>query len=324
MIAAILMVGGIGAVAALILGISSVTFAVKMDPREKAVLDQLPGANCGACGYAGCAAFAQELVRNTDAEMTCPAVKGETLQAISDILGRALGAGAPLKAFVRCKGSPNATQNRFLYVGPQDCMAAQIMQGGSKACQFGCLGLGSCVDVCLFDAISMGEDGLPHVVKEKCTGCGKCVAACPRGIIQLIPIDASFAVGCSSSDSAKDMKQLCSVGCIKCSLCADICPFEAITVSRTSAAIIDQEKCHRCGLCVSVCPTGVIASLEVPAKARIILEKCKGCGICEQICPVNAASGTVKQPYTIDEGRCIGCGLCIEKCPADAIERVSS
>ncbi|MGC9325216.1 MAG: 4Fe-4S binding protein [Desulfomonilia bacterium] len=324
MVAAILMVGGIGCVAALILGISAVTFAVKMDPREKAILDQLPGANCGACGYAGCAAFAHELTTNPETGMACPAVNEDALKTISEILGRSLGAGAPLRAFVRCKGTPEVTQSKYQYVGPRDCGAAQIIAGGSKACQFGCLGLGSCVEACPFDAIFMGEDGLPHIVREKCTGCGKCVLACPRGIIQLFPIEANFGVACLSSDTAKDMKKLCEVGCIKCSLCADVCPFEAITVSKTRAAEIDQDKCRRCGLCVSVCPTGVIDSIEVPAKARIIPEACKGCAICEQVCPVNAISGEPKKPYIINEGRCIGCGLCIEKCPADAIERVPS
>jgi len=126
------MIGGIGFVAALILGISAVTFAVQMDPREKAVLDQLPGANCGACGYAGCAAFAHEITVNPETEMACPAVNENALKAMSDILGRELGGSAGFIAFVGCKGSPDQTVTRYNYVGPRDCRAAQIVAGGSR------------------------------------------------------------------------------------------------------------------------------------------------------------------------------------------------
>lgn len=320
----ILLIGGIGCVAALILGISSVTFAVKMDPREKAVLDQLPGANCGACGMAGCAAFAHELTVNDQAEMTCPAVNEEALAVISEVLGRSLGGGTSVVACVCCKGSPAETVDRYNYIGPKDCRSAQIIAGGAKGCGFGCLGLGTCVDVCPFSAMYMGEDGLPHVIIERCTGCGKCVEVCPRGIIKLIDKTGNYSVGCISKDTAKVMKQLCKVGCIKCGLCVDICPFEAITVSKDNAALIDQNRCRSCGLCVGVCPTGVITPMRKPEKVSIIAERCKGCAICEQICPVNAISGEIKKPFVVDDSRCIGCGMCIEKCPTDAIERIRS
>lgn len=318
------MIGGIGFVAAVILGISAVTFAVEMDPREKAILDQLPGANCGACGFAGCAAFAHEITENAEAKMACPAVKEDALKAMSEILGRDLGGGATFIAFVGCKGSPDQTITRYTYVGPRDCRAAQLIAGGSKACQYGCLGLGSCVDVCPFDAIRMGEDGLPHVLKNKCTGCAKCVEACPRSIIKLIPRSGNYCVSCISCDVSKDMKGYCKVGCIKCGLCKDVCPFDAITVSRDKAAEIDQGKCHACGLCVGACPTNIISFLHTPLKAHVIDEKCKGCGICAQICPVEAISGKAKEPYLVSESKCIGCGMCIDKCPADAIERIVS
>ncbi len=318
------MIGGIGFVAALILGISAVTFAVQMDPREKAVLDQLPGANCGACGYAGCAAFAHELTVHPETEMACPAVNENALRAMSDILGRELGGSAGFIAVVGCKGSPDQTVTRYNYVGPRDCRAAQIVAGGSKGCQYGCLGLGTCVDVCPFGAIYMGEDGLPHVLEDTCTGCGKCVDACPRSIMQLIPKTGNYFVGCISRDISKDMKQFCKVGCIKCGICADICPFDAITVSKDRSAVIDQNKCHACGLCVSVCPTSVISYVKTPLKVHVIEEKCKGCSICEQVCPVDAISGKPKEPYVVNENKCIGCGMCIDKCPADAIERTVS
>ncbi|HNY65348.1 MAG TPA: 4Fe-4S binding protein [Deltaproteobacteria bacterium] len=321
MLTATLVVGGIGAVCALILGISLVTFAVKMDAREKEVMDNLPGANCGACGFAGCAALAHELTVNPDTRMTCPAVNEKMLQAIGEILGRDMGGVSPVIAAVRCRGGRQEAPVRYEYVGPRDCRSAQLIAGGPKGCGYGCLGLGTCATVCPFDAMVMGEDGLPRVITDKCTGCGKCVDACPRDIIALVPKTGNYCVGCISQDAPKDMKKICSVGCIKCGICADVCPFEAIVSEKGKAARIDQDKCRKCGLCVGVCPVSVITSRTAPEKARIIPQKCKGCGICEQVCPVEAISGKAKEPYRVDPGKCMGCGLCIEKCPTEAIER---
>jgi Na+-translocating ferredoxin:NAD+ oxidoreductase RNF subunit RnfB len=324
MLIATIVVGGIGAVCALILGISLVTFAVKMDAREKEVVEMLPGANCGACGYAGCAALAHELTVNPDVPMACPAVKEETIRQIAALLGREMGGVEPSIACVRCKGGPQEAPSRYEYVGPRDCRSAQLIAGGPKGCQYGCLGMGSCVTVCPFDAINMGEDGLPHVIPAKCTGCGKCVEACPRGIISLVPTSGNFCVSCISEDAPKDMKKICSVGCIKCGICADACPFDAISSDKGQAALINQDKCRKCGLCVGVCPVNVITSRSAPGKVRVIPEKCIGCGICEQVCPAEAVSGRTKEPYTVDPDKCIGCGMCMGKCPADAMERENS
>ncbi len=324
MLIATLVVGAIGAVCALILGISLVTFAVKMDAREKEVVEMLPGANCGACGFAGCAALAHEITVNPEAPMACPAVKEDTIKAIAALLERDMGSLEPAVACVRCKGGPQEAPSRYEYVGPRDCRSAQLVAGGPKVCQYGCLGMGSCVTVCLFDAMAMGEDGLPHVNIDTCTGCGKCVEACPRGIIALVPKTGTYCVSCISEDTPKDMKKICSVGCIKCGICADVCPFEAITAEKGKAALIDQDRCRKCGLCTGVCPVGVIAGRTVPEKARIIPGACIGCGICEQVCPTEAVSGRAKEPYSVDPGTCIGCGLCLAKCPADAIERYNA
>jgi len=323
MLDAVFVIGGVGFLAALVLGIAAVTFAVKPDPKEAEVLDLLPGANCGACGYAGCAAFAHALVQDPDTPMACTAVDADTAQRISSLLGRELDVAGPMVASIRCMGSRDRAGSRFSYVGPMDCRAAHLVAGGYKACGYGCLGLGTCEAVCPFDAIHMGADGLPEVVLERCTGCGTCVDACPRGIIRLVPKDALVEVRCVSLDSPKVMKGACDIGCIKCMLCVNVCPFDAIDVSDNGRPpVIDQDKCHRCSLCVDVCPRGVIDIYRVPQKVRIVEDRCIGCSICEQVCPFDAISGEPKGVYVVDLDRCRGCGLCVEKCPKDAIVRV--
>ncbi len=264
---ALLIIGGIGLVAAAILSVAAKLLAVEVDPKEAAVAEALPGANCGGCGFAGCSAYATELVTNPDAEFCCPVANEKDLEVLSAILERPLGGGAPLVAFVRCRGSIENAESKYQYLGVTDCRAAQLVAGGPKDCSFGCLGLGSCVTVCPFDAMYMGDDGLPHIIDAKCVACGKCVAACPRNIIELIPEGAQEVVGCISEDAGKFVRQYCSVGCISCKKCVKVCPVDAITVAgKTSPAVIDQSLCTKCGECVSACPTSAIVDKlsEVP------------------------------------------------------------
>ena len=225
-----------------------------------AVLENLPGANCGGCGYAGCAAFASALCNDEEMEFCCPVASAEEVAAISEVLGRDLGGTAPVVAFVRCQGSNEKAETRYQYLGVQDCRAAQLIAGGPKDCPFGCLGLGSCVEACKFNALVMGPDGLPKVNEENCVGCGKCVDACPRNIIELVPQGAEVVVGCISKDPGKFVRKYCTVGCISCKKCVKVCPEEAITVEGNEAAVIDQTKCTGCGQCVEACPTHAIVN----------------------------------------------------------------
>ena len=192
-------------------------------------MDRLPGANCGSCGYAGCAAFAHELTSNPDAVMACPAVSAEALKAISQLLGKELGEVSPLIACVRCKGGLNETASRYEYVGPRTVVRHRSA-GGPKGCEYGCLV--RTASPCPFDA-EMAKTDFPCNA-EKCTGCGS-VTACPRGIIALILRSANFSVSCISKDAPKEMKKNCSVGCIMRDL--QRCPpLDAISVSKDKAA----------------------------------------------------------------------------------------
>jgi electron transport complex protein RnfB len=252
---AVLITAGIGMLLAIVLVVAGRFFAVEVDPTVKAVLENLPGANCGGCGSAG---YAAEICASDTTEFKCPVCSPEAVQAIGAILGRELGAAGGSKvAFVRCGGSCDKAQQKFEYQGVQDCKAAQLVAGGAKTCGFGCLGLGSCVTACKFGAITIGANGLPLVKLENCVACGACVEACPRGIIELVDKEAKIMVNCVSKDKPKPTKDSCQVGCIKCKICVKNCPAEAIVVEG-GAAVIDQAKCTACGVCVEKCPTGAI------------------------------------------------------------------
>jgi NADPH-dependent glutamate synthase beta subunit-like oxidoreductase len=77
---------------------------------------------------------------------------------------------------------------KYQYDGVTDCRAAFLLAGGPKECPVGCIGLGSCVRSCPFDALEIGADGLPRVNAAKCTGCGTCVRTCPAGIMHLTSV----------------------------------------------------------------------------------------------------------------------------------------
>ena len=200
-------------------------YASKRFATERGLVDEiadlLPNANCGACGFPGCRGYAEALATG-EAEVTqCP-VGGERLaRQIAELLGVEVGEMEPYVAVVQCRGGKGKAGENVIYDGIEDCRAAHMISGGPKACVYGCLGLGSCVRACPYDAIYMGEEGLPVVIEEKCVGCGKCVEACPRGITKLIPLRQKVYLGCVSKDRAKEVKKVCSVGCIACKLCAN-------------------------------------------------------------------------------------------------------
>lgn len=253
----IISLGGLGLVFGVGLGYASKKFKVEVDERIPLVKDCLPGANCGGCGFAGCEAFAQAVVEGNAPANGCVVAGASAAEKIGAVLGVEVSATEPNKAFVKCGGNCSSAKKSGAYYGLRDCNeAAVIPGGGDKSCSYGCLGLGSCVKVCQFDAIHV-VDGIAIVDEEKCTGCGMCAKTCPKHVIEIKPVSATIKVQCNSKDKLKDVKEVCSVGCIGCGVCSKLCPSGAITMEN-NIPVIDKEKCTLCMTCVQKCPTKAI------------------------------------------------------------------
>ena len=250
-------VGGTGLVVAILLGIASEAFKVPVDEKEVAVRACLPGNNCGGCGFPGCDGLAKAIAQGEAPVNACPVAGPAGAAAIAEVMGVEAGDAVKQVAYVKCAGTCEVAKEKYNYTGVQDCVSAMVTPGaGSKACAYGCLGLGSCVKACDFDALHI-VNGIAVVDKEKCVSCGKCIATCPKALIELVPYEAKLAVQCSSKDMGKDVKASCSVGCIGCRMCTKVCEFGAITVEN-NVAHIDQSKCTGCGACAAKCPVKII------------------------------------------------------------------
>lgn len=256
-IMATLLIGCVGLFVGIFLGIAGIKFAVTVDPREEQVLAELPGNNCGGCGYAGCSGLAAAIAKGEAAVNACP-VGGEAVgNKIAAIMGVEAEAGNRQVAFVKCQGDCNKAHFDYEYKGVEDCsVMAFVPGGGPKTCNYGCLGYGSCVKACPFDAIHV-VDGIAVVDKESCKACGKCIAACPKNLIELVPYDSQIHVSCSSKDKGPVAMKACDVACIGCGICKKNCPSEAIEVENFIAKI-DYSKCTNCGTCKEKCPKKAI------------------------------------------------------------------
>ena len=277
-IIAIGILGGLGLIFGLVLAAASKIFYVETDPRLEALNECLPGANCGGCGYAGCGGYAEAVLAGEAPIGACASGGNECVQAMAAIMGVEAGEMKRTVAFVRCAGyhrvdgdgTSQGAKRKGEYEGFKDCLAASKVGGnGPIACKFGCLGFGSCVKACKYDAISI-VDHVALVDKEKCVGCMACAKACPRNVITRVEYEKQVFIPCKSHAKGAITVRGCSEGCIGCGLCLKICPEQAISMDR-SLAVIDYDKCTSCGLCATVCPKKLILDTsDTPAKTAVM------------------------------------------------------
>lgn len=233
--------------------------AVSRDERIDQVRDCLSGANCGACGYAGCDGFATALVEGKAELSSCNATSKEKKEEIAEILGLT-DTGEATKVVVCCHGGQDA-KDKYDYVGYGDCRSMELLAGGRKQCAWGCLGTGSCVDACQHHAVTVKQKGYSEVSLSKCISCGRCISVCPKKIIKRIPASATYYVACSNHQKGKEVRELCAKGCIACGLCVKQCGVGAITIV-DNLATIDYTKCINCGKCAAKCPQRCIVSTD--------------------------------------------------------------
>ncbi|MCF8233210.1 MAG: RnfABCDGE type electron transport complex subunit B [Bacteroidales bacterium] len=274
LIIAVISLGAIGVIAAIVLFFVARKFKVIEDPKIDVVEEKLPAANCGGCGFAGCRNFAEAVVSKAKKEgnlegFNCPVGGNEVMGIIAEALGLEVEESEPQVAVVRCNGSYQHAPKKIKYEGPATCEFAHNLSSGESGCPYGCLGLGDCVRSCQFDAMYMDkETGLPVVIEENCVACGACVKACPRDIIELRNVGKKsrrIFVSCINEEKGGLAKKNCEVACIGCQKCFKVCPFDAITMNN-NLAYIDYEKCKLCRKCVPECPTNAIWELNFPPR----------------------------------------------------------
>ncbi len=318
-IIAVLILGVMGLVFGLILTGTSKIFAMPANPKLDAVREALPGANCGGCGFPGCDGCAAAIASGAAPADACPVCSAEAKAKIAGIMGvEAPDASNRKVAHVLCQGDCEVAKQKFDYQGIQDCNAACTVADGYKSCKFACMGLGTCEKVCPFDAIHIDPvKKLPVVDEEKCAACGKCVAACPKGVLELCSVNDAVSLLCRNTDKLKAVMDVCKAGCIGCQKCAKVCKFEAI-IMVNNLPVIDHSKCRGCMMCAEACPTGAIQGLKPRKVAEVDQNTCVGCTICAKNCKFGAIDGELKKPHQINAA-CTGCGVCAEKCPKKCI-----
>ena len=317
---AALVLGGMGLVFGGLLTLTSKIFAVPANPKRDAVRELLPSANCGACGYPGCDGCADAIVSGKASVNACPVGGAETAAKIGEVMGvKPADPSARLVARVICKGHNEHCKDKFAYKGITDCVAASLVSDGPRSCKYACIVMGSCVRACAFDAIHMDENRHIALIDEnKCVGCGKCVATCPKGVLDLHPVTEPVRVMCRAAEEGIIVSDICDRGCIGCERCEQACKFGALTM-KNHLPVIDLEKCRGCMMCAEVCPTRAIwADWDNRKIAEINQASCVGCTMCKRACPFEAIVGSLKQPHEITAA-CTGCGLCAEKCPRHCI-----
>lgn len=266
-LSAIAVLGVMGAAFGGILAVASRVFAVKTDERLPKLVDALPGANCGGCGFAGCQAYAQAVLDGRASVGQCAAGGAASDEKMSQILGVAAVEVERKVAMVKCRGENHLQKGD--YEGLSDCRSAMFVAGdGPSACPNGCLGFGTCTTVCKFDAIHV-VNGVARVDADKCTGCMQCVEVCPRGVIVPVSKNDDIVVACSNRERGAYTRRVCRIGCVGCHLCEHLCEYDAIHVV-DHLAVIDYSKCVSCGQCAAVCPRHLISDSNLRTDMDVV------------------------------------------------------
>ncbi len=264
----------LGLVFGIALGGAAERFKVASNPVVDRVRDRLPSANCGACGYAGCTAYAEAVVERADVPSNlCIPGGASVAQAVAELTGKAAGAVQDRIVVMTCHGTSAFAKNEAEYAGIPTCAAAALVFGGPRACKNGCLGLADCVRACPFDALKIGEGGIAQVIPEKCTGCGVCVTVCPKDLFRLYPRSRRIELACKAVDKASIVRATCMVGCTTCRVSK--CPATARSNGDGRTILIDHVKCLAYGpscneACVDICPTNVLHRIGQSPRPELV------------------------------------------------------
>jgi RnfABCDGE-type electron transport complex B subunit len=246
----------------ILLGIFRKVFHVETDVLVSLVRETLPGANCGACGFPGCDGFAAAVAAKEAEPTKCTVSDAENTKKRAALVGGSADV-TPKVAVLACRGTCDHAKDKGVYTGEKNCRGAKIVSNGTKACAWGCIGFGDCVAVCKFDALSIGEGGLPVINVKKCTGCGMCAAECPNALLKLVPRaqKGAFALCQNRNTKKPEVKRTCDIGCGKCGVCEKNCPSGALKLVN-GIPEIDYTKCTGSGVCIEKCPQKVLVLLE--------------------------------------------------------------
>jgi len=316
----IIILTALGVLLGLIIVLADKKFYVAEDKRVKKILGLLPGVNCGACGFPGCAAFAEAIVARKANPSDCIPGGSNVIAKISDFMEVETVALTEQTAKIHCKGGAAEAKERAIYEGINDCFAAVLVANGSKECEYGCLGHATCVRACPFDAIIINKNGVAQVIEEKCNGCTACISSCPRKLIGVSPKTQKIFVACNNHDKGARVKKYCTVGCTGCGICAKAVSVPNSIEMDNFLPKLKLETAENFIVPLHKCPCNCFSDLVKNRPTVNIDTKCIGCGKCIEICPIKGAiEGEKGKRHSINKKLCAGCGRCISVCQTKSI-----